>query len=150
MKRIFVAALALVLVACGSQGAAEDDLTSIIQQREDAWAAAYNAGDAEALGNIYVEDAVLVPPGSDPIWGNQNIADVLSGYFGVLVDLELVTDNVRPMGADYAVEVGHSTYVLVGEDGTRTPGRDNYVNVWHKGEDGVWRYTTDIFNAGAE
>lgn len=83
------------------------------------------------------------------MWGRENVVGVLSGLFGVLLDVQLTADNVRPMGEDFAVEVGHGTYDTMAEDGSRVPNRIDYVITWHRGDDGVWRYTTDIFNASA-
>ncbi len=130
-----------------SPAIAEDSLKEQIQTREDEWAAAYNANDASALGLFYEEDAVLITPGSVPAYGRAAIEEALAGLFPLLKNGALIVDSVRPMGEAYAVEVGHSTYMAIGESGEETPGSDNYVVVWHKGDDGVWRYTTDIFNA---
>lgn len=126
---------------------AGDSLKDIIQARENVWAAAYNANDAAALGAIYEEDAVLIPPGMEPINGRTAIEETLVGFFPVLKDLKLETDNVRPMGDDFAVEVGRVSYKAVGEDGSLTQVTDDFVVVWHKGENGIWRYATDIFNS---
>lgn len=123
------------------------NLKDAIQAREDVWSAAYNANDAAALGAIYEEDAVLIPPGSPPVHGRAAISEALSGLFPILKDLKLVTDDVRPIGEDYAIEIGSANYNALGEDGSLTPVTDDYVVVWHKGEDGVWYYMNDMFNS---
>jgi len=126
---------------------ADDALADAIQLREDQWSAAFNANDATALGAIYEEDAVLIPPGSLPVNGRAAIAETLATLFPLFKNMKLVADNVRPLGPNHAVEVGHSEYNLVAEDGSLSAVVDNYVVVWQKGSDGVWRYVTDIFNA---
>ena len=126
---------------------ADDALTRAIQERENAWSAAYNANDVDWLMTFYESDAVLIPPGSPPVTGHEAIAGVFRGLFPVLTDLALIVDEVRPLGADHAVEIGRSTYQAVSEDGQPTTGSDDYQVVWHRGEDGVWRYVTDMFNA---
>lgn len=126
---------------------ADDGLKAAIQARENEWAAAFNAGDAKAVSMIYGEDAVLVPPGSEPVRGREAIAAALANFFPIIDDLALVADEVRPLGDRHAVEIGHSEYMSIGTDGARTPAIDNYVVVWHKGDDGVWRYVSDIFNS---
>lgn len=128
-------------------GSAEDDLHAAIQAREDAWSAAYNAHSKEGLAAFYEEDAVLIPPGSPPVRGPAAIAEALAGLFPVITDLKLVADEVRPLGPDHAVEIGHSEYTAVAEDGSTSPAEDDYQVVWHKGADGVWRYVTDMFNS---
>jgi uncharacterized protein (TIGR02246 family) len=102
--------------------------------------------DAAALGAFYEKDAVLVPPGMEPVKGREAIAKTVAGLFPTLRDLALVVDEVRPLGKNHAVEIGHSTYQAVAADGSLSPGIDNYVVVWHKGKDGAWLYVTDIFN----
>ncbi len=147
MKEVVIAtAFALVVLAPG-QTMADESLRDTIQSREDEWSAAYNANSKDGLGAFYEEGAVLIPPGSPPINGRTAIAEFLSTLFPQLKDLKLVTDEVRSLGPDHAVEIGHSEYSAIGEDGSRSPGIDDYQVVWHRGDDGVWRYVTDMFNA---
>ena len=144
--RYWVLVLLALLVQVPTSAWAEDSLKEVIQAREDQWSAAYNANDATALAAIYEEDAILVPPGTEPVVGREAIAKTLAGLFPTLRDLALVTDEARPLGENHAVEIGHSTYQAVAKDGSLSPGIDNYVVVWHKGKDGVWSYVTDVFN----
>jgi uncharacterized protein (TIGR02246 family) len=147
MKKLLITmALALGVLGPG-QTMADESLRDLIQAREDKWSAAYNANSKDGLGAFYEEGAVLIPPGSPPIHGRTEIAEFLSTLFPQLKDLKLVTDEVRPLGPDHAVEIGHSEYTAVAEDGSSSPGIDDYQVIWHKGEDGVWRYITDMFNA---
>ncbi len=126
---------------------ADEPLRDTIQSLEDEWSAAYNANSKERLGAFYEEDAVLIPHGSPPVNGRAAIAETLSTLFPVLQNLKLVTDEVRPLGPNHAVEIGHSEYMAVAEDGSRTPTLGDYQVVWHKGDDGEWRYITDMLNA---
>ncbi len=147
MKKVVITmAFALVVLAPG-QTMADESLRDTIQSREDEWSAAYNANSKDGLGAFYEEGAVLIPPGSPPINGRTAIAEFLSTLFPQLKDLKLVTDEVRSLGPDHAVEIGHSEYKAIGEDGSSSPGIDDYQVVWHRGDDGVWRYITDMFNA---
>lgn len=147
MKMFQSFVLAFTLLAFSAPALAGDSLKDIIQAREDVWSAAYNANDAAALGAIYEEDAVLIPPGSPPVHGRAAIEQALAGLFPILKDLKLTATDVRPIGDNYAIEIGEASYNAAGEDGSLTPVTDDYVVVWHKGEDGVWRYMNDMFNA---
>jgi uncharacterized protein (TIGR02246 family) len=147
MKLFLIATVLALVVLVSGQAMAGESLRDTIQSREDLWSAAYNANSKSGLGAFYEEDAVLIPPGSPPINGRAAIAEFLSTLFPQLEDLQLVADEVRPLGPDHAVEIGHSEYTAIAEDGSRSPGMDDYEVVWHKGEDGVWRYVTDMFNA---
>ncbi|MEZ5598578.1 MAG: SgcJ/EcaC family oxidoreductase [Pseudomonadales bacterium] len=136
------------LIACVSAAKADDaSLKSAIQVLENQWEATYNANDAERLGLFYELDAVLIPPGAPPVAGRAAITQTLAGLFSVLKDLTLTVEEVRSLGDNYAVEIGNSTYQNVAEDGSLSPGSDNYQVVWHKGADGKWRYATDMFNS---
>lgn len=147
MWRSLILALAFTMSSLIFPAYAGESLKDIIQARENVWAAAYNAHDSAALGAIYEEDAALIPPGMKPVHGRPAIEEALAGFFPVLKDLRLDTDNVRPMGEDYAVEIGRVSYKAVGEDRSLTPVTDDFVVVWNRGEDGIWRYQTDIFNS---
>jgi uncharacterized protein (TIGR02246 family) len=141
--RIF---LAVILLGPIAPAFADEALKETIQIREVEWAAAFNAGDTAGVAALYEEDAVLLAPGGPPVHGNVEIAEVLSGLFGVLQNIRLVTEEVRPIGDDYAIEIGRVEYEVAGADGTSTFFTGNYVVNWHMAEDGVWRYVSDIFN----
>jgi len=147
MRTIRIAIAAALLACAGVAAAQEPSLKAVIQALENDWSAAYNANDAERVGMFYEEDAILIPPGSPPAVGRAAIVQVFSGLFPVLQNVTLITDEVRPLGENYAVEIGRSTYQAVAEDGSTTPGGDDYQVVWHKGADGKWRYVTDMFNS---
>lgn len=147
MQQVLATTILALIVLVPGQALAGESLRDTIQARQDAWSAAYNANSKKDLGAFYEEDAVLIPPGSPPVNGRTAIAEFLSTLFPALVDMQLVTDEVRPIGPDHAVEIGHSEYTAVAEDGSRSPTVDDYQVVWHKGDDGVWRYVTDMFNS---
>ena len=147
MKKVLIATGFALAVLTASQTMANESLRDTIQSRQDEWAEAYNANSKNGLGAFYEEGAVLIPPGSPPINGRTAIAEFLSTLFPQLKDLKLVVDEVRALGSDHAVEIGHSEYSTIAEDGSRSPRIDDYQVVWHRGEDGVWRYMTDMFNA---
>ena len=143
--RTLISLLLLTVFVMPTQ--AQESMVETIQELENGWAAAYNANDRGGLLEFYEQDAVLVAPGAPPAKGHKAIGDVLQSLFPFLVELTLVTDEVRMLGDDYAVEIGHSLYQAVSEDCTKSPATDNYQVVWHRGEDGVWRYATDMINA---
>ena len=108
MKKILIStAFALAMLAPG-QTMADESLRDTIQSREDKWSAAYNANNKDELGAFYEEGAVLIPPGSPPINGRTAIADFLSTLFPQLEDLQLVADEVRPLGPDHKHDIPKS------------------------------------------
>lgn len=146
-RRPMMFVLAALFTTFAHESFADDLLQQAIQAREDHWSAAFNAHDENGLAAIYGEDAVLLPPGSLPVKGRAEIGKTLASLFPQIEDLKLVADEVRPLGPDHAVEIGHSEYQAVGKDGKLSPTTANYVVVWHKANDGVWYYVTDIFNS---
>lgn len=146
MKRILIVTAFALLVLAPGRAMADESLRATIQSREDEWSAAYNANNKDGLAAFYEEGAVLIPPDSPPINGRTAIGEFLSTLFPQLKNLKLVADEVRSLGPDHAVEIGHSEYIAIEEDGSRSAKIDDYQVVWHRGDDDVWRYITDMFN----
>ena len=146
MKYLIHTATVLILLLISTPTFAGTSLKDTIQARDTEWSAAFNGGDAAAIAALYEEDAVLLAPGGAPIHGRAAIGDALSGLFGVLQNLKLVTEEVRPAGDAHAIAIGRILYEVSALDGTKTLFTGNYVVVWHRDEDGVWRYVSDIFN----
>jgi hypothetical protein len=61
--------------------------------------------------------------------------------------MKKVLDEVKLLGPHHAAEIGRSQYTAVAEDGSRSPGTDDDEVVWRRGDDGAWRYLTDMFDA---
>jgi uncharacterized protein (TIGR02246 family) len=104
--------------------------------------AAFLRGDAQAVADLYTEDARVIPPGSDVASGRSAIAAFWRTVMDTGVkDLTLDTIEVESVGA-LACEVG--TVRIVGAEGQVTVGR--YVVVW-KRENGHWKIHRDIWNS---
>ena len=146
MKRAFRWLFACQLLCAAPAVFAEDALQQLIQAKENQWAEAYNANDLDRVTAFYEADAVLIAPGALPAKGRAAIGDAFRPFFQTLRKVVLFTDQVKPLGSDYLIEIGHSTYEGRGDAGAWAPGSDNYQVVWHKGPDG-WHYVTDMFNA---
>lgn len=123
-----------------------DTLVQEIEAREAEWTAANNANDAERLSIIYEDDAVFIAPGMPPLRGRAEIKAVLPNFFAALRNLTLIVDEIRSVGEDHAIVVGHSTQQELQEDGCWQDSVNNYHVVYHRGADGVWYYATDMFN----
>lgn len=146
MKYLIHGATALVFLLMSTSAFADSGLKDAFQARNDAWAAAFNAGDAAAVGALYTEDAVLMAPGGAPIHGRATIEEALSGLFDVLGNLRLVTEDVRPAGDAHVIDMGRIIYELTAADGSKTLFTGNYLVVWLRDEAGIWRLYRDIFN----
>jgi len=122
--------------------ARSDDVRSSIESGNRAFAAAFLRGDAEAVAELYTEDAQVLPPGAAAVAGRPAIAAFWKGAIDAGVkDLALVTEQVESAG-DLAYEIGRVR--IVAKDGGVT--EDRYLVVWKRG-DGGWRLHRDIWNS---
>jgi uncharacterized protein (TIGR02246 family) len=133
-------ALALPLPALAQAGAT--DLQGQIAKMDQAWQAAYNAGDAAALAALYAEDAKVMAPGSAVVSGRAAIQalftkDIARGSKNALTTVEVFG------GGDYAIAVGG--FVETGADGSHKD-HGSYVTVYKKvGND--WKIYRDTWNS---
>lgn len=109
-------------------------------------AAALMNGDFAAAAALYTADALLIPPDSAPLTGHAAIQGFWRAAVAALgltaarldtLDLEPSDDGAM------ATEVGMATLAVAGGSQTALV---NYVVVWKKGGDGVWRLHRDIWN----
>ena len=141
MKKLIIALpLLLVAIACTQSPPPADP--SVIHARSAEWEAALNAGDIDALVALYESDARLLPPNEEM----QTGADAVRASFGAMIDAGLTgklnaIDTV--VAGDIAYNVG--AYTLFAGDEQIDTGK--YMETWHRGEDGQWRYSNDIWNS---
>jgi uncharacterized protein (TIGR02246 family) len=113
-----------------------------IESGNRAFIAAFLRGDAQAVADLYTEDAQVIPPGGEVASGRSAIAAFWRTVMETGVkDLTLDTTEVESTG-DLACEVGAVT--VVGANGQGTAGR--YVVVW-KRQNGHWKIHRDIWNS---
>ena len=113
--------------------------------------AAYKAGDAQAIANLYTEDAISEPNNQATLEGRQAIVDSLTSMFELVsVNVDLVPDETTTLG-EVGLDRGHYTVVVTpkAEDATPTTAEGRYLVVLVKMPDGSWKVARDIDNAGA-
>jgi uncharacterized protein (TIGR02246 family) len=99
-------------------------------------------GDAEGMGEMYTENAILLPAGGQRTEGREAIEAFWAKNLGSGVeDVELTTDDLEALGDDLVYEIGH--YTTTPRDAEPVSG--HYVVLW-KRVDGEWKLHVDIFN----
>ncbi|MFI6536451.1 YybH family protein [Nonomuraea sp. NPDC050547] len=124
-----------------------DDVLAIAAPPEEAsqlaaaFAAAFNAGDAQALDRLYAEEGILLPAPGQPVTGTQRAAanrKLLS--FGLPITIGLRHAYVA---GDIALLIADWSICGTGCDGDRIDLRGTATDVARRGADGRWRYVID-------
>jgi uncharacterized protein (TIGR02246 family) len=114
-----------------------------IQNLNDQFAKAFNAGDIAAVAAHYTEDAVVLPPGAEMVMGRNAILTFWKAASEQIGDIKLTAMDVKPLGSDAAREIGAFSLRTKGSQSQEITGK--YVVVWEKvGAD--WKIATDIWN----
>jgi len=109
----------------------------------DDWNAAFAAGDAEALGALYAEGGMLLPPNAAIVEGREAVAAFLKVAMdgGLLIVLtteyEDVDNDTMTKRLSYTATFGGQ----VVEEGKA-------IEVWKQGDDG-WQMIYDIWNSNS-
>ncbi len=132
------ASFEVIQIELKTQGTAADE--AVIRASAPAWAAVYDATDADTLAAMYREDSVLYPPGSPAANGGAEIREFLAGDSAATKAAGL-TLNIPEAGAvhvsgDLAYEAG--TYSVTDASGA-TVDTGKYIGVFQK-RDGKWLY----------
>lgn len=104
-------------------------------------------GDADAVGELYTEDAMLMPPNNDMVRGRRGTA----GFWGAAIrmgvkDAELKTVELNQVG-DMVHEVGNYALKIQPEGQKTFEDHGKYVVIWRQTSDGSWRLHRDIWNS---
>ena len=139
MWRIALFAGCLILVA--APASAQDKAT--IVKLNDAWAAAFNKGDASAVAAMYTADAFVLPPGAEMVKGRAAIEAFWRQAAHQMGDAKFTTIDVLALGPGAAREIG--TVSLKSKSQPPQEIIAKYAVVWRK-VGGKWKLATDIWN----
>ncbi|WP_167853513.1 YybH family protein [Roseovarius aestuariivivens] len=137
-----ICAVLCLLVMIGPQSAVAEDMQAKVAGMNAAWDAAFNAGDAGAIAEMYAEDARVVTGDGMVVDGADNIGALFQKFidsgFG---QHEIVLDTVD--GQDGLIyETG--SWSGVGADGKTYGGK--VVNVYERQDDGAWKTVLHMWN----
>ena len=133
--------LSLALTACAESTAPEP----FPQAAVDAMVERFNAKDAAGVASFYTEDAVMMPPDSEPLAGRTAIQEFFARTNAAgTPPAEFATVETFMFG-DHAWRQGS---FRVAGPGTDAPVSGKFVELWKK-VDGAWLLHRDIWNANA-
>ena len=143
-----LAAATLLALATGCQTAPKSDpaaLRSALEEIDRQFMDAFARKDGPAIGLLYAEDALAMPPGAVEVQGRAAIEAMWKSMFLLpLSAMELKKSEVGG-GVETAWETGH--YRLLQNDGS-VADVGKYVVIWKQTEGG-WKIFRDIWNSDA-
>lgn len=152
--RFWMVLLLLSLPGC-SDGTPPESVASDIPQAEErvrdvlrTWLNSQIRGELEPLGEVYAEDAVVMPPGRPPLSGREAI---LSDLRQTLAEAELqlsYTSDSRLIREDLSVERGRLVRAVHPRTGGPPTAESlNLVTVMLREQDGKWRIQWQAWNS---
>jgi uncharacterized protein (TIGR02246 family) len=111
--------------------------------------AAWLSGDADGITRHLAEDAVLMPPHDAAIVGRQQINAWLRRFFEHFAMPELaMPERELILAGDWAFERSLYEWTITSKDGGEVMrDRANFMALWQRGPDGVWREVRGIWNS---
>ncbi|HUQ92480.1 MAG TPA: SgcJ/EcaC family oxidoreductase [Bryobacteraceae bacterium] len=110
-----------------------------LNQLSATFAAAFNAGDAGALLDLYESDATLVAQPGKTAVGHEDIRAAIEAFLALQFKIEIETKSVLTGGIDLAL-VRSSWRLKSGESVTMS---GESIEVLRRDDTGAWRYAID-------
>ena len=116
-------------------------------RRTARWLAAYNTNDPAAFPAMYTNDAVVLPPGAQPVNGQQAIGKFWEDRLkpGNRKDHTFEIVSIRQDG-QYAYQEARWTLNIINKTGEPTKVSGNTVRIFEHQPDGAWLTKLHIFN----
>ena len=135
-------ALSLISIA----GAWADGAEDAARRAHDAYLAAINANDLERFLETVTDDIVFIAPNAPLMAGRTEVAPWVAGYFEAIETAWEKTSLEFVVAGDWAFEVYAYSVVDTPRDGSAPYSDEGHgINIYRKGEDGVWRVARDIW-----
>lgn len=152
MRTLATAALgaaAMMLAACSEAPApqaigGEADVDAIRAAAHDAYVAAINTNDPDAVAARMTQDVVFQAPGAPELIGREAVREFVAGYVGAFETRWEKTSIDFTVAGDYAFERYTYSHVDTSrETGEVVTGEGKGVIVFEREDDGVWRVAVD-------
>ena len=132
----------------GSKGIDEGvrEARAAIETANARFSEAFARGDAKALAAMYTSDAIVFPPDSEMIRGNEAIGEFWKNTRNSGVQSAALTTVDVGRTGDVADEVGRVSLTIQAAGQEPTTAVAKYVVVWKRQADGSWKLHRDIWN----
>jgi ketosteroid isomerase-like protein len=113
--------------------------------------AALRADASDSLMALVADDVVLMPPNEPVLRGKAAVREWYDRLVSQFHTSGLtIADREVVIGGDWATEIAGFEWTLVPvTGGAASVERGSYVQVWHRGADGRWRFTRELWNSSA-
>jgi uncharacterized protein (TIGR02246 family) len=137
--------LLVIAAALAAGPASAQSLKASIDAQNAKWLKAFSSGDAKAVAQLYMPNAVALPSGAPMATGRAAIQEFWQGAMKAGVkNVSLQTLSVQGYGR-VAREIGRFALDEPGANGTTDHVEGKYVVLWQRTRDG-WMLNTDIWN----
>ena len=138
----------LVLLFASANTVWADDLRGEMEAANSEWLTAYDTLNIAALAATYTKDALLLPPGTQPVVG----AEAIGHYWAYRIkggNLKNHTFEIISIQREgrYAYQVARWTLDVLNDKGEPTKKAGNAVRIFEKQANGKWLTNVHIFNA---
>lgn len=121
------------------------------RKAHDAYVAGLNANNVDAFLATITDDAVILPPDSEPISGRAAIGELMKGHLGAYdKKWERTTQEFEVRG-----DLAYEWYAYTSTDTPKAGGSaagtpvvtcgGNGISIYRRGADGVWRVSRDAW-----
>lgn len=156
MSRLFIVAAVLACIPThylSAQVAADGTATAAaaIEREMEHWLVAYEAQDAEALAELFMENGIYAANTGQVFRGREDIRQGVAAWFAATpaakVDVRRVQLRFRQAGRN-AHDLSRFTIHVVGPECIVDAGHT--LSVWRREADGQWRLETLLVNRDPE
>jgi ketosteroid isomerase-like protein len=144
------AALVFLAGVAALPAADEAAVRDSIRATEEKLARADVKGDVAARLDTYAEDAVIFPPGEDPVSGKRAVAQFVTRMQATSPKIAREQFEIASLDVceDFAVETGSIAMQLEAPGTAFVTTRVPYMTVWKRQADGSWKIQKDMWNHG--
>jgi uncharacterized protein (TIGR02246 family) len=137
----------MAVAACAPRPADTSADEAQIKADPAEWFDAYNAGNADAIANLYTEDGVLLPPGASARQGKAAILEFVTGMIAQTspAGQKMQFGEVTGVGISGDLAWLSGTFAVNDASGMAVD-KGKFLSVYRK-ENGNWQMVRDIWNS---